>query len=277
MTTRLWVDVDQYHGARNMSEYVVIANKLNLRASPIDGAILAVLPKGQILIPYEQSSMPGWLKVETSIGSTINEVTGYVSENYVVNVDPSPVPTTSTPLSNVSVDQLRKLTPQGNIAITSAIAQEFQTGERNYGLTVDGLRFCHFIAQAAHESDGFRTTREYWGPTAAQRRYEGRVDLGNTHPGDGRRFLGRGLFQLTGRANYESMGRTLSLDLISDPERAADPTISLKVAFAYWNSKKLNVFADSDNIREITRRINGGYNGLDARRAYYLRAREIWG
>ena len=73
------------------------------------------------------------------------------------------------------------------------------------------------------------------------------------------------------------MSKALRLDLIADPELAADPAISLQIAFKYWTKKQLNIHADADNIREITRRINGGYNGFDVRKANYLRARAIWG
>lgn len=135
------------------------------------------------------------------------------------------------------------------------------------------LRMAHFLAQACHESDGFSTTQEYWGPTPAQRAYEGRADLGNTQPGDGRRFMGRGIFQLTGRANYASMAQQLGLDLVAHPELAAEPAISLRIACAFWQSRKLNAPADRDDLEAVTRRINGGLNGLESRRACLRRAK----
>lgn len=131
------------------------------------------------------------------------------------------------------------------------------------------LRISHFLAQLAHESAGFSTTEEYASGSA----YEGRADLGNTQPGDGERFKGRGLIQLTGRTNYRAAGATLKLDLEEAPELAADPVISLRIAAWYWSARSLNAPADQDNLLVITRRINGGTNGLASRRAYLGRAK----
>ena len=134
------------------------------------------------------------------------------------------------------------------------------------------LRIAHFLAQAFHEADGLCTTEEY----ASGAAYEGRRDLGNTQPGDGVRFKGRGLFQLTGRANYTSFGPKIGIaDLVDQPQRAAEPVNSLLIACEYWTEKRggLNRFADQDDIVTITKAINGGLNGLDDRRAYLGKAK----
>jgi len=133
------------------------------------------------------------------------------------------------------------------------------------------LRIAHFLSQACHESDGFCTTEEY----ASGAAYEGRADLGNTQPGDGHRFKGRGLFQLTGRANYRSFGPAVGLDLVANPAAAADPLNSLAIACEYWKRKNLNRFADNDDIVTITKRINGGLNGIESRRAYLAKAKTV--
>ena len=125
------------------------------------------------------------------------------------------------------------------------------------------LRFAHPLAQLAHESDGFRAMEEY----ASGKAYEGRADLGNTQPGDGVRYKGRGPIQVTGRANYRTFGRALGIDLERRPDLAAVPSIGLQVSAAYWGSRNLNALADRDDILSITRAINGGNNGLDGRRA----------
>lgn len=135
------------------------------------------------------------------------------------------------------------------------------------------LRLAHFLAQAAHESDGFKTLCEYWGPTPAQKAYEGRKDLGNVKRGDGRLYRGRGIFQLTGRANYRSVGETLGLLLETEPALAAEPHHAVRIAAEYWTSRKLNEAADADELRVITRRINGGLNGLADRSRYLTRAK----
>lgn len=136
------------------------------------------------------------------------------------------------------------------------------------------LRLAHFLAQATHETCGFRYLREIWGPTPAQRRYEGRVDLGNVRTGDGRLYCGRGIFQLTGRANYASLGAALQLPLEVDPELASDPQISARIACHYWQTHNINLCADADDVVAVTRKINGGLNGLADREAYLARAKE---
>lgn len=134
------------------------------------------------------------------------------------------------------------------------------------------LRACHFLCQAAHETDGFRTLREYGGPTYFQR-YDGRKDLGNIYPGDGARYPGAGIFQLTGRANHRTFGQKIGVDLEAHPERASEPDISVQTALHYWNDRRLNQFADKDDIVTITKRINGGRNGLADRQAKLIRAK----
>lgn len=131
------------------------------------------------------------------------------------------------------------------------------------------LRVTHWLAQAAHESDDLSTTEEY----ASGANYEGRRDLGNVEAGDGRLFKGRGLFQLTGRANYQATGDRLNLALIKAPDVAARPDVSVEIACDYWHQHNLNALADQDNIIAITRKINGGLNGLQSRRDYLARAK----
>lgn len=121
---------------------------------------------------------------------------------------------------------------------------------------------CHFLAQAAHESAHFQTLEEYASGSA----YEWRADLGNNQPGDGKRYKGRGIFQLTGRANYISYGDKLGFDLMNNPSLASTPEVSVLVALEFWKSKNLNEAADRDDIVFITKRINGGTNGLDDRK-----------
>jgi len=99
--------------------------------------------------------------------------------------------------------------------------------------------------------------------------------LGNTQPGDGRRYKGRGIFQLTGRANYVTYGNKLGVDLVNDPPLAATPEISVRTAMEYWKTRGLNAFADANDIFTITRRINGGTNGLDDRRSYLAKIQRI--
>ncbi len=132
-----------------------------------------------------------------------------------------------------------------------------------------------FLAQLAHESGQLR----YWEEIASGAAYEGRVDLGNTQPGDGRRFKGRGPIQVTGRANYRAAGAALGIDLEGNPKLAATVEVGFKIAGWYWSKRGLNQLADEDTLesfRKITRRINGGYNGHEDRLRYWKLARKAY-
>ncbi len=141
--------------------------------------------------------------------------------------------------------------------------------------TLDGynintrLRIAHFLGQTCEESAGYRTTEEF----ASGKEYNGRKDLGNTEPGDGPRFKGRGLLQLTGRANYADYGKALGVDLLSDPTVAAQPSLSLKIACEYWKRRDINPDCDRDDAQAVTRKVNGGLNGLSDRIAFTQKAK----
>lgn len=139
------------------------------------------------------------------------------------------------------------------------------------GILDTPLRLTHFMAQLAHESGGFRYMEEI----ASGAAYEGRANLGNVQPGDGKRYKGRGPLQLTGRANYREYGRALGIDFESHPEIVALPSVGLMVACRYWTEKKLNALADADHIEAITRRVNGGLNGLADRKGYLTKAKGL--
>lgn len=134
------------------------------------------------------------------------------------------------------------------------------------------LRQAHFLAQLAHESGELRYTQEL----ANGEKYEGRKDLGNTEPGDGPRFKGRGLIQLTGRSNYIAFGKAIGQDLTRDSNMlrvATDPQLAVEVAVWFWTKYDLNALADQDDVLAITRKINGGTNGLEDRKEKLERAK----
>lgn len=145
-----------------------------------------------------------------------------------------------------------------------------------WGITTP-KRQAAFLPQIGHESGGLKWMNEIWGPTDAQARYEGRADLGNTQPGDGRRFAGRGFLQLTGRANYAKYGQMLGLDLVLRPELAAQPEAAARIAGCYWAWHSCNDKADAGDFEGITRKINGGLNGYAARLALWERAKQALG
>lgn len=134
-----------------------------------------------------------------------------------------------------------------------------------------------FLAQIGHESGGLRYVREIWGPTAAQAGYEGRADLGNIYPGDGKRYAGHGLIQITGRSNHARA--TLRLknrfpdmdvpDFEEDPSALMLPQWAALSAAEYWHRTGCNQLADAGSFVAITRKINGGTNGLDDRMHRY--------
>jgi putative chitinase len=131
------------------------------------------------------------------------------------------------------------------------------------------LRIAHFLGQTCEESAGYRTTEEF----ASGKEYEGRTDLGNTQKGDGPRYKGRGLLQLTGRANYADYGKALGVDLVNNPTLAAQPALSLKIACEYWKRHNINADCDRDDVQAVTRKVNGGLNGLTDRIAFTQKAK----
>jgi putative chitinase len=134
------------------------------------------------------------------------------------------------------------------------------------------LRQAHFLSQVGHESAALNYTAEI----ASGDAYEHRADLGNTQPGDGRRFKGRGLIQLTGRTNYENYGQATGRNFTDGNNAeaiATDPELAVDVAGWFWKTHGLNELADQDDVVAVTRRINGGLNGLVDREDYLLRAK----
>lgn len=139
------------------------------------------------------------------------------------------------------------------------------------------VRACHFLAQLGHESADLRHMQELGDTAYFTRLYEGRRDLGNTQRGDGARYHGRGPIQLTGRHNYREAGEDLGLDLERNPEKAADPDVAFRIAGWYWTTRNLNKFADEGDagVDDVTRLINGGFNGLADRKARYFNCKRV--
>jgi len=167
-------------------------------------------------------------------------------------------------------EQLARIMPRLPKTKRDLYLPRLNAAMREFGITTPARRAA-FLAQLAHESAELRYMEEL----ASGAAYEGRRDLGNTHPGDGRRFKGRGPIQLTGRANYERYGRRLGVDLVGEPHRAAHPDVAFRVAACYWHDHGLNALADAGRFAEITRRINGGQNGAASRLRYFTRAKSV--
>lgn len=173
----------------------------------------------------------------------------------------------------LTIEQLKSIMPlAGNRA--ALFLPHINRTLTDYQIT-SRLAVCAFLAQLAHESGEFRFLREIWGPTPAQLLYEDRADLGNTEKGDGRRFCGRGLIQVTGRVNYRDCGRNLEIDLLATPERLEEPECACRSAGWFWNSRNLTKVAETGDFKKVTKLINGGLNGYEQRLAYYQRALKI--
>lgn len=128
-------------------------------------------------------------------------------------------------------------------------------------LGVKGAELAAFMGQSAHESDGFKTVKEY----ASGDKYEGRRDLGNIYKGDGVKYKGRGFIQITGRANYTEAGKDLNLDLVNHPELVETPANAAKVTWWYWQHKVRPHIKNFSNTLAVTKKVNGGITGLKNR------------
>jgi predicted chitinase len=173
-------------------------------------------------------------------------------------------------MNMVTDDELRQIMPNCPAAKRADYLPFMQQAMAEFDIT-SYLREAAFLAQLAHESAELRYMEEI----ASGAAYEGRKDLGNTHPGDGKRYKGRGPIQLTGRANYSRYGQLLGLDLVNNPTVAATKEVGFRIAGQFWKLNGLNELADQQKFKTITKRINGGYNGLDDRIKYYDRARKV--
>ena len=173
----------------------------------------------------------------------------------------------------MNISQLRKIMPHSTRL--TVFFQPFVDAMAEFNITT-AVRQAMFIAQVAHESGQFRFVAEI----ASGEAYEGRIDLGNTQPGDGVKYKGHGLIQITGRSNHEFCGRALGVDLINNPELLEQPDLACRSAAWFWEWKGLNKEADFGSaraFRRVTQRINGGFNGLSQRIIYWERAKKQLG
>lgn len=163
----------------------------------------------------------------------------------------------------LTADQLQQILaiPQLPAAALKARAEKWlpylQAAMDEFQITTPE-RCAHFLAQIAHESGRFAFLRELWGPTRTQARYEGRRDLGNVVAGDGFRFRGRGLIQITGRANYRAAAAALGVPLLLQPEMLERPDIAARASAWWWHENGLNELADIGNVDHVSDRINRG-------------------
>jgi len=176
----------------------------------------------------------------------------------------------------ITTEILKNICPYGQVTNLAKYVSPLNALMPTYGIN-SMPRVRHFIAQIAHESAQFNFVREL----ASGEAYDTGAlakQLGNTpeKDGDGEKYKGRGLIQITGKDNYRRCSLALFGDerLIDNPELLEQPLYAVKSACWYWQSNSLNAFADQDNLKGITRKINGGYNGLQSRVEFYTRAKK---
>lgn len=190
-------------------------------------------------------------------------------------VPPTPLPATppgSGDYHPMTAQQLQQIVPELTPQKAQDIVGPLNDAMREGGMNTP-LRQAAFISQVAVESDRFNTYEEYADGT----QYDGRTDLGNTQPGDGPKYKGRGAIQVTGRYNYEKMSKDLGVDFVDHPELAAEPQYAFKTALWYWGNHDGNAVADGGDIKAITEMVNGGDHALDVRTTYYNNALKVLG
>jgi putative chitinase len=218
------------------------------------------------------------------------------------------------PTVKVTAAELGRFAPKAKPEYRDHLIAHLDTTLEPFGINRRGLRLSHFMAQIGHECGLFTIKRESMAYTTVARILEifgvgnhsakvtpaeapGLVrqpkklaervyglgnpkmarDLGNTEVGDGFKFRGAGFLQITGRDSYTRHGRAIGVDLTADSDLAAEPENSLRLACEEWKEKGANKLADDDDLRALTKAINGGVNGLPDRRRLLAAAKAIWG
>lgn len=178
-------------------------------------------------------------------------------------------------MAKITVDQLLKIAPLMPKARAEKWIEPLNQTLEKYDITTPQARSM-FLAQVLHESASFRYTKEL----ASGDAYEGRKDLGNTVPGDGRKFVGRGAIQLTGRNNAGEASKHFGVDFVAKPELLEQLPYAMLSAGWFWDTRGLTAIAntgDEDAFKKVTKRINGGYNGYDDRKQYWEKAKKVLG
>ena len=170
----------------------------------------------------------------------------------------------------MTTEQLRNIANYATLVNINTYTPLLNRYMHNYNIC-GKLRESAFIATIIHESGSLRYTEEI----ASGKAYEWRKDPGNVQAGDGERYKGRGLLQLTGRTNYTLASNALGVDFVNHPELLEEPEFATMVSCWWWKMKGLNEVADTGDFRKVTRIVNGGFTGMADRQKFYDRAMEI--
>jgi len=233
---------------------------------------------------YSQGETVKYDKVVTGDGRTwISYIGGSGQRRYCCAIDkggqqyvsvgsspqPQPQPVQPTGGAYVSVSQMKTL---GWKSITQANVNELNSCLSTFSIT-KRLRIIHFLSQCSHESVCGTYTKEI----ASGKAYEGRTDLGNTQPGDGPKFKGAGYIQLTGRGNYQKFADYIGDQKVMQGVDYVSVHYPWTSAGFWWHNNKMNALCDTNpTVEQVTKKVNGGYNGLEDRRKYYNKACTIW-
>jgi putative chitinase len=232
------------------------------------------------LVKNSKFSLNGRLEIDGMAGSSTiaaiesfqSNVAGMAAPDGLIAADGKILQTLKASIQKgLNDDSFAAIMANGSKNNLSTYLPLFQAKLPDYQINTP-LRMAHFLAQVGHESLSLTYTEEL----ASGEAYEGRQDLGNTEQGDGKRFKGRGFIQLTGRNNYQAYSNESGLDLMKSGNETLISTVpanALDVSLWFWKRQNLNTRADLDDLRGITRRVNGGYNGLEDRELYLNRAK----
>jgi len=276
-----------------------------LRSQPVvsEATKIVLLPNGQIVTKLGNSDNPDWWHISTKVHGEDQD--GFSNRHLMAPVDAAP----ASDLMARTLAAIAHVAPQARDNYLQAIRNGGPLFEE-HGITT-GLRMAHFLAQAMAETGAFTVVREsmsYSVPrmleifgvhhhsarvtpaeapslahnehALAERVYGAgnpgkAAELGNTEPGDGFRYRGNGVLQTTGRGAHRAMGHKFGLDFENNPDLLTAPEHALKPALQEWSDGNLNHFADNNDIRTITLRINGGLNGFEDRKAFFARLRPL--
>lgn len=194
----------------------------------------------------------------------------------------------------LTAEQLKKISPGTPLDRINTFLPFLNKHLPAYGIDT-ATEVASFLSQVLHESGGLKWMKELWGPSAQQSKYErdfsqpwpelqrGKrnfvaTNLGNSEKGDGKLLMGRGPLQITGRKNYTRMSKDMFGDnrLLKNPDLLSLPEYGIQSACIYWKWTKMDKVDDDLHITQETKKVNGGYNGLDDRQKYFSRAISVF-
>jgi predicted chitinase len=169
----------------------------------------------------------------------------------------------------VTLDEMKRL---GWNSMTNDILQDLNSCLKTFEINTQN-RLIHFLSQASHESGCGRYTKEI----GSGEKYENRTDLGNTKPGDGSKYKGAGYLQLSGRINYQNFSNYMKDKKIMDGVDYVASKYPWTSSGYWWYKNQMNQFCDNNpTVEQVTRKVNGGLNGLEDRKNYYEKAKKIF-